>query len=121
MVVNVFPVVTPELQMNMDEVGDAIPESAGGEAAGEELLLVTDAHCAELAARLAAHWRRLAPKLGLAEDKVAAMEAEVEGDEDRCALVLAAWKDQEGEGATREEIQYVLGGLKLAAEAEGVF
>jgi len=108
-------------EMNMDEVGDAIPESAGGEAAGEELLLVTDAHCAELAARLAAHWRRLAPKLGLAEDKVAAMEAEVEGDEDRCALVLAAWKDQEGEGATREEIQYVLSGLKLAAEAEGVF
>lgn len=117
----VLPVVTTEFQMNMDEVGDAIPEAAGGEAGGEEPQLVTDAHCAELAARLAQHWRRLAPKLGLAEEKVAAMEAEVEGDEDRCALVLAAWKDQEGEGATREEIQYVLGGLKLAAEAEGVF
>ena len=116
-----LPVVTTEFQMNMDEVGDAIPEAAGGEAGGEEPQLVTDAHCAELAARLAQHWRRLAPKLGLAEEKVAAMEAEVEGDEDRCALVLAAWKDQEGEGATREEIQYVLGGLKLAAEAEGVF
>ena len=53
--------------------------------------------------------------------QVAAMEAEVDGEEDRCALVFAAWKDQEGEGATREEINYVLEGHKLSSKIEGVF
>merc|ERR1719432_562887 len=82
---------------------------------------VTDAQCAELASKLAGYWRKLAPKLGLAEEKAAAMEAEADGEEDRCALVFAAWKDQEGEGATREEINYVLEGLKLSSKIEGVF
>jgi hypothetical protein len=111
--------------MNMDEVGDAIPEAAGApEAAGkaeEGSALVTDAQCQELAARLASHWRKLAPKLGLAEEKVTQLEAEVEGEAERCDLVLAAWKDLEGEGATKEEILYVLEGLKLSEKVEGVF
>jgi len=112
-------------EMNMDEVGDAIPEAAGGAEAGDKADsaagVLTDAQCAELASKLAGHWRKLAPKLGLAEEKVAAMEAEVDGEEDRCALVFAAWKDQEGEGATREEINYVLEGLKLSSKIEGLF
>lgn len=111
-------------EMNMDEVGDAIPEAGGAEAcdkADSAAGVLTDAQCAELASKLAGYWRKLAPKLGLAEEKVAAMEAEVDGEEDRCALVFAAWKDQEGEGATREEINYVLEGLKLSSKIEGVF
>ena len=32
--------------------------------------VLTDAQCAELASKLAGHWRKLAPKLGLAEEKV---------------------------------------------------
>ena len=32
--------------------------------------VLTDAQCAELASKLASHWRKLAPKLGLAEEKV---------------------------------------------------
>jgi len=113
-----------EEEMNMDEVGDAIPETGGGDAAEKadpNAGVLTDGQCAELASRLASHWRKLAPKLGLADEKVAAMEAEVEGEEDRCALVFAAWKDQEGEGATKEEINYVLEGLKLSSKIEGVF
>ena len=82
------------VQMNMDEVGDAIPEAGGAEAsdkadsvAGIDIVLdvastnletwhvpalgvLTDAQCAELASKLAGYWRKLAPKLGLAEDKV---------------------------------------------------
>merc|ERR550532_3908362 len=90
-------------EMNMDEVGDAIPEAGGAEAsdkADSVAGVLTDAQCAELAS------------------KVAAMEAEVDGEEDRCALVFAAWKDQEGEGATGEEINYVLEGLKLSSKIE---
>ena len=33
--------------------------------------------------------------------QVKQIETEVDGDEDRCSLVFAAWKDQEGEGATQ--------------------
>ena len=32
--------------------------------------MLTDGQCAELASRLASHWRKLAPKLGLADEKV---------------------------------------------------
>ena len=32
--------------------------------------ILTDAQCAELASKLAGYWRKLAPKLGLAEEKV---------------------------------------------------
>ena len=57
--------------MNMDEVGDAIPDQAGlEEAKSSSSGLVTDCHCTELAARLAEHWKKLAPKLGLSDEKV---------------------------------------------------
>ena len=57
--------------MNMDEVGDAIPDQAGlEEAKFSSSGLVTDCHCTELAARLAEHWKKLAPKLGLSDEKV---------------------------------------------------
>ena len=57
--------------MNMDEVGDAIPDQAGlEEAKTASSGLVTDCHCTELATRLAEHWKKLAPKLGLADEKV---------------------------------------------------
>ena len=36
--------------------------------------VLTDAQCAELASKLAGYWRKLAPKLGLAEEKVGRCE-----------------------------------------------
>jgi len=102
-------------EMNMDEVGDSIPEPKS------ESSLVTEVQVTELASRLATHWRRIAPKLGLAEEKVATVEREVQGEEERCHHLLTAWIQQEGEGATHEEIIYVLEGLKLSHLVEGVF
>ena len=86
--------------MNMDEVGDAIPEAGGAEASDKAdsaagidfgffhnffnialrfdnlsaVGVLTDAQCAELASKLAGYWRKLAPKLGLAEEKVGRCE-----------------------------------------------
>jgi len=107
-------------EMNMDEVGDAIPDSSITTTKSESGL-VTEAQCSLLAAKLASHWRRLVPKLGLADEKVSSVEADSDKEEDRCRMVLAAWRQQEGEGATQEEIIYVLEGLKLAQLVEGVF
>jgi len=35
--------------------------------------------------------------------------------------MLQKWKEQEGDGATNDEIVYVLNGLKMADAVEGVF
>ena len=81
---------TSSPKMNMDEVGDAIPEGSGPEPpskpaeVGDAPLLplssphqVTEDQCSELASRLAGHWRKLAPKLGIGEERLVQIEAEV--------------------------------------------
>ena len=40
---------------------------------------------------------------------------------ERGELMLTKWLETEGEGATKEEITYILEGLKMSKALEGVF
>ena len=40
---------------------------------------------------------------------------------ERAELMLTKWLEIEGEGATKEEITYILEGLKMSKALEGVF
>lgn len=103
-------------EMN-DDVGDAIPENTA-EVAKEGK--VTDAQVVELAKRLSSHWKKLAPKLGITDDKMSEISGEEDG-EAACLALLQAWVEMEAEGATKEEILYILEGLKLNTVVSGVF
>jgi len=86
----------------------------------ETVVKVTNEQVGELAKRLSTHWKKLAPKLGIQEDKM----LEIQGEEDSeaaCLALLQAWVEMEGDGATKEEIQYILDGLKLGHQMDGVF
>ena len=62
----------------------------------------------------------MSPKLGISDEKISEIEKE-NSDEERCLSLLKTWVEIEGEGATRDEIVYVLEGLKLSSEIEGIF
>eukprot|EP00092_Neocalanus_flemingeri_P011999 GFUD01012936.1.p1 GENE.GFUD01012936.1~~GFUD01012936.1.p1 ORF type:complete len:653 (-),score=159.55 GFUD01012936.1:48-2006(-) len=104
------------------DVGDAIAENLNGEE-GEvkESGKVTEAQVSDLASKLASHWKKLAPKLGIADDKLAEISEKDISDDDKCLALLKAWVEIEGLGATQDEIVYILEGLKLVSTIEGVF
>eukprot|EP00090_Calanus_glacialis_P013654 TRINITY_DN2230_c0_g1_i1.p1 TRINITY_DN2230_c0_g1~~TRINITY_DN2230_c0_g1_i1.p1 ORF type:complete len:654 (-),score=223.35 TRINITY_DN2230_c0_g1_i1:66-2027(-) len=108
-----------EVGMSAD-VGDAIAEN-GEEGEVKETGRVTDAQLVDLSFKLADDWKKLAPKLGIADDKLTEISENDDSDGDKCLALLKAWVEVEGPGATQEEIVYILEGLKLASDIEGVF
>eukprot|EP00091_Calanus_sinicus_P023443 TRINITY_DN7922_c0_g1_i1.p1 TRINITY_DN7922_c0_g1~~TRINITY_DN7922_c0_g1_i1.p1 ORF type:complete len:291 (-),score=114.46 TRINITY_DN7922_c0_g1_i1:52-924(-) len=108
-----------EVGMNAD-VGDAIAEN-GEEGEVKETGRVTDAQLVDLSTKLADSWKKLAPKLGIADDKLAEISENDDSDGNKCLALLKAWVEVEGPGATQDEIVYILEGLKLASAIEGVF
>ena len=106
--------------MNAD-VGDAIGENNGEEGEVKESGRVTDAQLKDLSSNLASHWNKLAPKLGVPDEKLAEISEKCETDEDKCLALLKVWVEVEGPGATKDEIVYILEGLKLSSVADGVF
>ena len=108
---------TTEL-MEEDNEGEA---EENGEEAGSDNAKVTDEQAVELSSKLAEHWEKLAPKFGIADDKLAEIKAKEESEENKCLELLKQWQEMEGEGATKDEIVYILEGLKLAECIEGVF
>jgi len=62
----------------------------------------------------------LIPKFGLPSEKVDECKAESD-DEKKCLKLLKAWVETEEDGASPDEITYILGSLKLAQLIEGVF
>jgi len=112
---------SPEVVSNGSNGVEEEPEGESGEGgAQEQVNRVTDKQVGELAKRLSTHWKKLAPKLGIQEDKM----VEIQGEEDSeaaCLALLQAWVEMEGDGATKEEIQYILDGLKLGHQMEGLF
>jgi len=109
-----------ETEMNAD-VGDAIGENNGEEGEVKESSRVTDAQLKDLSSNLASHWNKLAPKLGVSDEKLAEISEKCETDEDKCLALLKVWVEVEGPGATKDEIVYILEGLKLSSAADGVF
>ena len=75
----------------------------------------------QLASKLSSHWLKLAPKFGVPDDKLTEIKNQDGEDEAKCLQLLKVWVEIEGEGATRDEISYILEGLKLSSCIEGVF
>merc|ERR1712029_308619 len=82
---------------------------------------VTEEQLVDLASKLTDHWSKLAPKLGIADDKLKDIKEKYEKDDEKCLHLLNAWQEMEGDGATKDEIIYILEGLKLVDFIEGVF
>ena len=97
------------------EGGQEAQENAEGNAK------VTDEQAAALAEKLAAHWLKLAPKFGVADDKLREIKENVSEEQEKCLELIKLWQEIEGEGATKDEIIYILEGLKLASLIDGVF
>jgi len=74
-----------------------------------------------LASKLSSEWLKLAPKFGVPEEKITEIKTQEGDDEAKCLSLLRVWVEIEGEGATKDEIIYILEGLKLAPCIEGVF
>ena len=116
-----------DAEMSTD-LGDSIADTNEGGDNGEtgdaevkDTGKVSDEQLSLLAGKLAAHWLRLAPKLGVADNKLEEIKKEESSEKDKCLALLNAWVDIEKEGATKDEIVYILEGLKLAELIEGVF
>merc|ERR1719445_2369217 len=101
------------------DIGEATEENNGDAANANSK--VTEEQTVQLAAKLSEHWLKLAPKFGIADDKVSQIKAKDSSDEEKCSDLIKLWLEIEGEGATKDEIIYILEGLKLASCIEGVF
>lgn len=70
-------------------------------------------------------WKVLAKKLGFQSDEIEYIESEKSKDNgtvaDQAALMLQIWVENEGEEASKENLLYTLGGLKMTEIADGVF
>jgi len=66
-------------------------------------------------------WTKLAPKLGQGKTELDSYTKEESEDSQRALLMLKQWVKTDGEAATRDEIQYILEGLKMESVLEGVF
>jgi len=82
---------------------------------------VTESQLVDLSIKLADHWAKLVPKLGIADDKLEEIKTKYDRDDSKCLHLLNAWQEMEGDGATKDEIIYILEGLKLVDFIEGVF
>jgi len=83
--------------------------------------LCTNIDLKRIAENLDGNWEKLIPKLGQTEEDIASYQKEESNDKKRGLLMLQKWKKDEGEAATKEEIEYILEGLKLQSALEGVF
>lgn len=72
-----------------------------------------------LAELLAENYSKLAPKLGIEKDKVTEIEEEKKEKKQICLVLLKLWAEMEGEGATKDEILYIVEGLKELKDEEG--
>jgi len=109
-----------DMEQGDNEVGEGEENGASEEDATANPK-VTEEQLVDLASKLADHWSKLAPKLGIADDKLKEIKEKYEKDDEKCLHLLNAWQEMEGDGATKDEIIYILEGLKLVDCVEGVF
>ena len=114
----------PSLQKEDTDVsqdGDTEMDTEETEAPTKENSKIEEEQMVQLSSKLASHWLKLAPKFGVPDDKLAEIKNQDGEDEAKCLQLLKVWVEIEGEGATKDEIIYILEGLKLAQCIEGVF
>ena len=107
--------------MDEAENGNDTEENGDNEVEDNTNVKVSDEQIVELSVKLAENWEKLAPKLGVADDKLKEIKDKDVADHEKCLELLKLWQEIEGEGATKDEIVYILEGLKLASSIEGVF
>ncbi|TRY63385.1 hypothetical protein TCAL_11711 [Tigriopus californicus] len=82
--------------------------------------LCTETMLEKLAVKVGKYWKKMAPKLGVADEAVAKIGQEDGEDKDRCLKLFKQWIEIEAEGATVDEMIYILEGLKMKPLAEGI-
>jgi len=92
-------------------------ESNGAKAMNMKL---TDEQIASLAVKLADVCDKLLPKLGLPDEKVEEIKS-FESNQEKCLKLLSSWVEQEADGASPDEIKYILESLKMSELIDGVF
>ena len=92
-----------------------------GASAASAPVALTEDHLGKLAKNLGGDWPKLAPKLGQTKADIEAFQKEESEESNQGLLMLKKWVKEEGEGATKDEIQYILEGLKMESVLEGVF
>jgi THO complex subunit 1 len=81
----------------------------------------TPEQLAALSKILADHYSKLAPKLGIEKEDVKKFEEAHEKNDERCLALLAQWSEMEGDGATKDEISYIVAGLKVGVTLDDAF
>ena len=104
-----------------EDVDMATLEETETETQAKENSKVNEEQITQLASKLSPHWLKLAPKFGVSDEKLADIKKMSEDDEAKCLALLKVWVEMEGEGATKDEIVYILEGLKLTSCIEGMF
>jgi hypothetical protein len=84
-------------------------------------VLCTTEQLTKLASNLSENWSKLIPKLGFTAQDKEKFEAEEKEDKNRALLMLQKWSQVEDQGATKDEISYILEGLKMTSALDGVF
>jgi len=92
-------------------------ESNGAKAMNMKL---TDEQIASLAVKLADVCDKLLPKLGLPDEKFEEIKS-FESNQEKCLKLLSSWVEQEADGASPDEIKYILESLKMSELIDGVF
>ena len=98
-----------------------VSQDGDNEMETEDNSKIEDEQMVLLSSKLSSHWLKLAPKFGVSDEKLTEIKNQDADDEAKCLQLLKVWVEIEGEGATKDEIIYILEGLKLASCIEGVF
>ncbi|XP_063708120.1 THO complex subunit 1 [Culicoides brevitarsis] len=79
--------------------------------------VVTPEILKQLSEKIGDEWKRLAAKLGLANDEIQFIETENPGIVDQCKHMLTVWFDDD-EDASLDNLAYILEGLEMNAASE---
>jgi len=83
--------------------------------------LCTKEQLEKLASNLGENWPKLLPKLGMDKSEEEKLTSEGKTHAECAMAMLTKWQEMEGEGATKEEITYVVERLKLNHVLDSVF
>lgn len=79
--------------------------------------VVTPEILKQISDKIGDDWKRLATKLGLANDEIQFIETENPGVSDQCKHMLSIWFDDD-EDASLDNLAYILEGLQMLAASE---
>ena len=116
-----MPSLQKEDSTDVSQDGDPEMDTEEAEAPAKENSKIEEEQMVQLSSKLSSHWLKLAPKFGVSDEKLSEIKKQDGDDEAKCLQLLKVWVEIEGEGATKDEIIYILEGLKLASCIEGVF